>query len=114
MSGCCRGLPAKVCWARPYGCSDKPPPLTSAATIARHEAYDALFDRAVAEVKAIPERHRELASRIISQLDTPECPSGSSNYHTAHRALVEMGISEPWRLFTHDLRFLATLLGDEK
>lgn len=24
MSGCCRGLPAKVCIARPYGCSDGP------------------------------------------------------------------------------------------
>lgn len=25
MSGCCRGLSAKVCIARPYGCSDEPP-----------------------------------------------------------------------------------------
>jgi hypothetical protein len=25
MSGCCRGLPAKACIARPYGCSDEPP-----------------------------------------------------------------------------------------
>lgn len=25
MSGCCRGLPAKVCIARPYGCADEPP-----------------------------------------------------------------------------------------
>jgi hypothetical protein len=24
MSGCCRGLPAKVCIARPYGCADEP------------------------------------------------------------------------------------------
>ena len=24
MSGCCRGLPAKVCIARPYGCADAP------------------------------------------------------------------------------------------
>lgn len=24
MSGCCRGLPAKVCIARPYGCGDEP------------------------------------------------------------------------------------------
>lgn len=23
-NGCCRGLPAKVCIARPYGCSDGP------------------------------------------------------------------------------------------
>lgn len=26
MSGCCRGLPAKVCIARPYGRADGPPP----------------------------------------------------------------------------------------
>lgn len=25
MSGCCRGLPADECWARPYGCADQPP-----------------------------------------------------------------------------------------
>lgn len=29
MSGCCRGLPAKVCWARPYGCSNEPPARSS-------------------------------------------------------------------------------------
>lgn len=25
-TGCCRGLSAKDCIARPYGCSDNPPP----------------------------------------------------------------------------------------
>lgn len=30
MSGCCRGLPAKVCLARPYGCHDEPPPKAPA------------------------------------------------------------------------------------
>lgn len=25
-TGCCRGLTAKACIARPYGCSDNPPP----------------------------------------------------------------------------------------
>lgn len=24
MNGCCRGLPAQICWNRPYGCSDEP------------------------------------------------------------------------------------------
>lgn len=23
-NGCCRGLPAQVCFSRPYGCSDEP------------------------------------------------------------------------------------------
>jgi hypothetical protein len=32
MSGCCRGLPAKVCIARPYGCSDGPTPDPARAT----------------------------------------------------------------------------------
>lgn len=81
-----------------------------AAALARHAEYDVRFDHAVLAVKALPERNREFARRIMLQLDTDECPSGSSNYHTAHHALVEIGISEPWRLFTHDLRFLATLL----
>lgn len=37
MSGCCRGLPAKVCWARPYGCSNEhePEPYEDPGTCTR-------------------------------------------------------------------------------
>jgi hypothetical protein len=40
-NGCCRGLPARVCAARPYGCADEPPTPSESYDLAANE--DALI-----------------------------------------------------------------------
>lgn len=75
--------------------------------LARHAAYDAAFDRMVAEVRAISPHNRDRARQMLERMGGPGFLSGTAGYHAMYRALWQMAVIRADVIFEHDRRYIA-------
>lgn len=75
--------------------------------LARHTAYDAAFDRMVAEVRAIDPHSKVWARDLLDRLGGVGCLSGAPVFLATVSALERMGVTAPSNIFEHDRRHIA-------
>lgn len=81
---------------------------------ARHAAYEAAFDRMVAEVAAMEANSQRYACDLLARLGGSRCLSGNPEFIHAVEALARMGVAGANQIFLHDRQHIAATHLPEK